>query len=80
MNAPIMPEQVPAAFLNQVEEYWAGMVALSDRRLTAFIRENHELRERLSRLAPLLPDWAEYDRWAAAAREYHEQRRRRAGR
>jgi hypothetical protein len=78
MNAPtIMPEMVPAILLDRVEEYWAALLAQSDLRCAHLIRENHEHRARLSRLSPLLLDWPEYDRWAASAREYHADHKRR---
>jgi hypothetical protein len=58
-----------------VEEYWAALLVETERRRVSLIRENHALRDRLSRLSPLLFEWPEYDGWAAAAREYHANRR-----
>jgi hypothetical protein len=59
---------------------WREMLVLSDMRCARLVRENCELRAWLSRLAPLLPDWKEYDGWAAAAREYGANRKQRGGR
>ena len=59
---------------------WRELLTLQDRRLARLALENCELRARLSRLAPLLAYWPEYDRWAAAAREYGANRKQRGGR
>jgi hypothetical protein len=56
---------------------WRELVVLQDRRLARMTLECRELRARLSILTPLLDDWPEHDKWAAAAREYHANRQRR---
>jgi hypothetical protein len=81
MNAPIASHDITAASVVEIEPDlagdWPALLVLAHVRMAGLIRDNCELRARLGLLPPLLADWAEYDRWAAAAREYHADRKRR---
>ncbi len=84
MNAPVTTPDITGAAVLKIEPDlagdWPALLTLAHVRMAAIVRENHELRACVSRLAPLLPDWKEYDGWAASAREYHANRKRRSGR
>ena len=81
MSAPIISAHTTAAAVVEIEPDlagdWSTLLVLAHVRMAALIRENHELRACVSRLAPLRPDWKENDRWAASARGYHADRKRR---
>jgi hypothetical protein len=80
MNAPVISPDVTAVAVVEIEPDlagdWPALLTLAHVRMAALIRESCELRERL-KWKPPLTDWPEYAEWAAAARDYHADRRRR---
>ena len=85
MNAPTLDGNAETAtpiFDDDIASVgdWRELLTLQDRRLARLTLECCELRARLCRLSPLLADWPEYAAWAAAAREYHANRKQGGGR